>query len=133
MPCPFNPLFLYSLSSTFQVNTKYNSKPFSSARYFFHVLYYCPTTPYALPHVIHDDVISCFLACKCEDLGSVSPVCDPENGQCECENNFGGRECSECENGYYNFPTCTCTDVGDFNWSLYANEMTLLSWMMLSV
>lgn len=51
------------------------------------------------------------LACECEDQGSVSPICDLTDGQCECKNNYGGRQCSECEDGYYQFPTCICNMI----------------------
>ncbi|XP_041661165.1 laminin subunit alpha-2 isoform X7 [Cheilinus undulatus] len=34
--------------------------------------------------------------CQCHTNGSVSEVCNKENGQCECRENVVGRQCDEC-------------------------------------
>jgi len=33
-------------------------------------------------------------------------VCDPVDGQCPCHVNYGGRQCNQCNPGYYQYPTC---------------------------
>lgn len=47
-----------------------------------------------------------FSACNCHTEGSLSATCDVFTGQCDCENNFGGRDCASCEDGYYEFDEC---------------------------
>lgn len=49
-----------------------------------------------------------FIACECNPLGSLNDNCDVISGNCTCKNNYGGRTCSICEDGYYNYPLCTC-------------------------
>ena len=45
------------------------------------------------------------LECGCNALGSASPYCNGY-GICTCISNVTGIKCSECNSGYYNFPTC---------------------------
>ena len=33
-------------------------------------------------------------------------ICDPATGQCQCKANYGGRQCYECQNGYYGYSDC---------------------------
>lgn len=47
-------------------------------------------------------------ACECNPEGSSSEKCDAESGQCSCKNNYGGRTCDECQDGYSNYPECRC-------------------------
>lgn len=49
-----------------------------------------------------------YAACECNPLGSHNAECDVISGNCTCKNNYGGRTCDICENGYYNYPFCTC-------------------------
>lgn len=39
--------------------------------------------------------------CACNPIGSLGPECDPERGICKCKANFGGRDCSQVDDGYY--------------------------------
>lgn len=50
------------------------------------------------------------LPCKCNHLGSTSFECDKFGGQCPCKPNVIGRQCTECKNGYYDFPNCKTCD-----------------------
>ncbi|WAR24784.1 LAMA-like protein [Mya arenaria] len=45
-------------------------------------------------------------ACGCDQIGSVDDYCAVEEGQCRCRSNYGSRNCSECADGYFNFPDC---------------------------
>ncbi|KAF8376271.1 lam-1, partial [Pristionchus pacificus] len=60
------------------------------------------------------------LECGCDPTGSVSGICAPEGGQCECKANVVGRKCDKCGVGTYGFgPTgcseCACDSVGSLN------------------
>ena len=46
------------------------------------------------------------IACACESIGSLNQVCNTGDGQCECKANYGGRQCDECQNGFYYYPDC---------------------------
>jgi hypothetical protein len=48
-----------------------------------------------------------FLACECNPTGSQNNACDRESGQCQCQRNYGSRQCEECNNGFYNYPSCS--------------------------
>ena len=50
----------------------------------------------------------CLPACDCNVIGSVDNYCEVYTGQCRCKFNYGSRNCSECANGYFNFPDCAC-------------------------
>lgn len=50
------------------------------------------------------------LPCACDYLGSTSFECDKFGGQCPCKANVVGRQCTECKNGYYDFPDCKPCD-----------------------
>ncbi|VDK75274.1 unnamed protein product [Litomosoides sigmodontis] len=60
--------------------------------------------PYAFGY---DPLIGCQL-CGCQQNGSESRQlqCDPDNGQCLCKANVGGRKCDKCLPGFYGFPHC---------------------------
>ena len=47
-----------------------------------------------------------YLACECNAIGINSETCDAETGQCDCKTNYGQRQCDQCSDGYYSFPTC---------------------------
>ncbi|XP_048450478.1 laminin subunit gamma-3-like, partial [Rhincodon typus] len=61
--------------------------------------------------------------CACHPIGSTNQLqtCDPGSGQCECLPHVIGRDCSQCEPGYYNLqPTvgclsCACHPLGSRN------------------
>ncbi|XP_017763694.1 PREDICTED: agrin-like [Eufriesea mexicana] len=42
--------------------------------------------------------------CNCNKLGSVSDICNPETGQCECKPAVGGLKCDRCMPGYWGLP-----------------------------
>ncbi|KAI3416331.1 hypothetical protein GPALN_005866 [Globodera pallida] len=55
--------------------------------------------------------------CDCDPTGSVSGICEPKGGQCECKPNVGGRRCDLCAVGTYGFgpsgcSPCDCDSVG---------------------
>ncbi|GAB6026920.1 laminin beta [Chamberlinius hualienensis] len=55
--------------------------------------------------------------CTCDLTGSVSSICDPLGGQCQCKPNIVGRKCDRCSPATYGFsPTgctpCDCNSVG---------------------
>ncbi|KAL3982290.1 Laminin EGF-like (Domains III and V) family protein [Acanthocheilonema viteae] len=60
--------------------------------------------PYAFGY---DPLIGCQL-CGCQQNGSEARQlqCDPDNGQCLCRVNVGGRKCDKCLPGFYGFPHC---------------------------
>ncbi|XP_070532358.1 laminin subunit beta-1-like [Ptychodera flava] len=51
-------------------------------------------------------------ACLCNLLGTVnaSNVCEKEEGQCPCKANTGTRDCGECKDEYFLFPTSSEDD-----------------------
>ncbi|XP_041048727.1 laminin subunit gamma-3 [Carcharodon carcharias] len=61
--------------------------------------------------------------CNCDPVGSTNEVqtCNPGSGQCECLPHVNGRDCSQCEPGYYNLQpavgclSCACHPVGSRN------------------
>ena len=38
--------------------------------------------------------------------GSKSTVCDKSTGKCDCNDNVVGDKCTQCESGYWGFPSC---------------------------
>ncbi|OZC11109.1 laminin EGF-like protein [Onchocerca flexuosa] len=61
-----------------------------------------------VPHSFgYDPLIGCQL-CGCQQNGSEAGQlqCDPDNGQCLCKANVGGRKCDKCLPGFYGFPHC---------------------------
>ncbi|XP_041661167.1 laminin subunit alpha-2 isoform X9 [Cheilinus undulatus] len=56
--------------------------------------------------------------CQCHTNGSVSEVCNKENGQCECRENVVGRQCDECMSQTHGVTTggvcvpCHCNSFG---------------------
>ncbi|CAJ0952788.1 unnamed protein product, partial [Mesorhabditis belari] len=60
------------------------------------------------------------LDCDCDQTGSVSGVCNPRGGQCECKPNVVGRRCDQCAVGTYGFgpsgcSICACDSVGSLH------------------
>ena len=55
--------------------------------------------------------------CDCNTDGSISSVCDPVTGTCECKPGVGGIRCDECMDGYFGFSDegcqpCVCDPSG---------------------
>uniref|UniRef100_A0A8C2NN27 Laminin subunit beta-1 n=1 Tax=Capra hircus TaxID=9925 RepID=A0A8C2NN27_CAPHI len=47
-------------------------------------------------------------ACECDPQGSLSSVCDPNGGQCQCRPNVVGRRCDRCAPGTFGFGPSGC-------------------------
>lgn len=43
-------------------------------------------------------------------MGASNDICDVTTGNCTCKNNYAGRTCDICENGYFNYPSCRYCD-----------------------
>ncbi|MBN3303592.1 LAMC3 protein, partial [Amia calva] len=58
--------------------------------------------------------------CSCSPSGSVVSAqgCDPQTGQCQCLSHVMGRDCSQCERGFFNLrprvgcERCNCSTTG---------------------
>lgn len=51
---------------------------------------------------------SLLAACECDPQGSLSSVCDPNGGQCQCRPNVVGRKCDRCAPGTFGFGPSGC-------------------------
>ncbi|KAM8861455.1 laminin subunit beta-1a [Synchiropus picturatus] len=65
--------------------------------------------------------------CRCDPQGSLSSVCDPSGGQCECRTNVVGRTCDQCAPATYQFgpngcKVCDCDLQGSLN--PFCNQVT---------
>ncbi|XP_070532708.1 laminin subunit gamma-1-like [Ptychodera flava] len=60
-------------------------------------------------------------ACECHTEGSRGIECHPVSGQCDCQPFVIGRNCTECEPGYWNLDSgngcteCNCNFIGSLN------------------
>ena len=45
------------------------------------------------------------LACKCDEQGSLTELCD-DDGKCDCKPNIVGEKCDACLDQFYSFPQC---------------------------
>ncbi|XP_057303936.1 laminin subunit alpha-1-like isoform X1 [Hydractinia symbiolongicarpus] len=52
------------------------------------------------------------LPCKCNPAGSVNATCNKVGGQCYCKSGVGGRDCSYCLPGFYDFSDTGCIACG---------------------
>lgn len=58
------------------------------------------------------------MPCDCDPLGSLSPFCEPEGGQCECKPGVGGLRCDSCGRGLFGLrlegscAPCDCSQEG---------------------
>uniref|UniRef100_A0A2R8ZEU5 Laminin subunit alpha-3 n=1 Tax=Pan paniscus TaxID=9597 RepID=A0A2R8ZEU5_PANPA len=52
------------------------------------------------------------LPCECHPTGATGPHCSPEGGQCPCQPNVIGRQCTHCATGHYGFPRCKPCSCG---------------------
>ncbi|CAG9761693.1 unnamed protein product [Ceutorhynchus assimilis] len=64
--------------------------------------------------------------CECYLVGTEAdsleePICDSSTGACLCKNRVVGRNCDQCEDGFYNLQSgegcqsCNCDPIGAFN------------------
>ena len=66
---------------------------------------------------IHTRMFLC-PACSCDPVGSVSELCDPELGRCDCLPNVAGPNCSTCEPNFWGLTDdrgctpCSCNEIG---------------------
>lgn len=45
-------------------------------------------------------------ACECNPVGSLDDACNRATGQCSCGPNYGDRQCDQCRDGFFSYPTC---------------------------
>lgn len=75
--------------------------------------------PFALPHGSCD-------ACSCYPRGSLQTedgisICNQVSGDCACKPNVIGKNCNECQNGFWNIASgdgcqsCKCDPIGSYN------------------
>ena len=57
--------------------------------------------------------------CECDPVGSTSEQCNVFDGQCDCKEGFGGRQCDKCEANHWGNPRvldgcspCSCNPEG---------------------
>ncbi|VVC44657.1 Hypothetical protein CINCED_3A025090 [Cinara cedri] len=71
---------------------------------------FCKEATFSLTTAYNNGAVSCL----CDYDGSLSFVCDPYGGQCQCKPNVIGRRCDACKTGYFGFPdckSCNCPSV----------------------
>lgn len=75
--------------------------------------------PLALPHG-NCEQCSCYPPGTEQTPDGIS-ICDQLTGKCECKPNVMGRNCNECQNGYFNIESgngcesCNCDPIGSVN------------------
>lgn len=56
--------------------------------------------------------------CQCDPQGSLSAVCDPNGGHCDCRPNVVGKNCDKCAPGTYGFGPSGCKRMSLFGLKL---------------
>ena len=59
------------------------------------------------------------IECECDSEGSLTKICNPLNGQCACKKSVVGKNCDQCEVGFYGFPNCKGNEV--LKWVFVSN------------
>ena len=72
----------------------------------------CQHAMRTLPTTYIDQYYSSFLACRCNNLGTINNTiqCDQYTGACPCKPSIHGRYCDECKDGFYFFPITEATE-----------------------
>ncbi|XP_046682808.1 laminin subunit beta-1 isoform X2 [Homalodisca vitripennis] len=73
----------------------------------------CKKYHYSIGYYVYGGAFSC----SCDPTGSLSSLCDPMGGRCQCKPNVVGRRCDRCAPGTYGFgpegcKACDCNSVG---------------------
>ncbi|KAF5919181.1 hypothetical protein HPG69_003821, partial [Diceros bicornis minor] len=69
---------------------------------------FCKNSSRSLVALYHEGA----LPCECHPTGAIGHHCNPEGGQCPCQPNVVGRQCTRCRTGYYGFPHCKPCNCG---------------------
>uniref|UniRef100_A0A8C5SBL7 Laminin subunit beta 1 n=1 Tax=Laticauda laticaudata TaxID=8630 RepID=A0A8C5SBL7_LATLA len=64
----------------------------------------CRNIIFSISALLHETA----LACQCDPQGSLSSVCDPNGGHCQCRPNVVGRRCDKCAPGTFGFGPTGC-------------------------
>ncbi|XP_028601604.2 laminin subunit beta-1 [Podarcis muralis] len=64
----------------------------------------CRNIIFSISALLHETA----LACQCDPQGSLSSVCDPNGGHCQCRPNVVGRRCDRCAPGTFGFGPSGC-------------------------
>lgn len=81
-----------------------------------HVPDICNKYHYNIGFYVHGGAFSC----ECDPTGSLSSLCEPLGGSCQCKPNVVGRMCDRCAPGTYGFgpegcKACECNSIGSLD------------------